>query len=108
MVSLRSGSNARDGDEGVAGRNVREKRFPDEGSLICPPGKSMIFYNKETEKNCVIGQTCNVVRRCDVSVDEKHSFSRCPSHCFQLRGCDFATGHDHVGFVAGLSYSPIN
>ena len=24
---------------------------PDEGSLICPPGKSMIFHKKETEKN---------------------------------------------------------
>ena len=26
--------------------------FPDERSLFCPPGKSMIFYTKETEKNC--------------------------------------------------------
>ena len=26
---------------------------PMRGSLICPPGKSMIFHKKETEKNCV-------------------------------------------------------
>ena len=30
--------------------------FPDEGSLICPPGKSMIFYKKETEKNEVLAR----------------------------------------------------
>ena len=24
--------------------------FPDEGSLICPPGRSMSFHKKETEK----------------------------------------------------------
>ena len=53
-----SGSNARDGDEGVAGRNGRDQCFPDEGSLICPPGKSMSFHKKETEKNWVSGQTC--------------------------------------------------
>ena len=45
-----SGSNTRDGDQGVAGRNGTGKYFPDEGSLICPPGKSMILYKKETEK----------------------------------------------------------
>ena len=28
-----------DGDKGVAGRNGREKCYPDEGSLICPPDK---------------------------------------------------------------------
>ena len=39
----------RDGDEGVAGRNGGEQCFPDKGSLICPPGKS-IFHKKETEK----------------------------------------------------------
>ena len=27
-----------------------EKCFPDQGSLISPPGKSMIIYKKETEK----------------------------------------------------------
>ena len=31
--------------------------FPDEGSLICPPDKSMILFKKETEKNWVGGQT---------------------------------------------------
>ena len=36
---------------------------PDEGSLICPPGKSMIFFTKkETEKNR-FSQTCLVVKQ---------------------------------------------
>ena len=51
LVSSKSPSRVRDGDEGAAGRNAREQCFPDEGSLICPPGKSMIFDKKETEKN---------------------------------------------------------
>ena len=37
-VSSKGPSGVQDGDEGVAGRNGREKYFPDEGSLICPPG----------------------------------------------------------------------
>ena len=40
MVSLflcSSGSGTQDGDEGVAGRNIREECFPNEGSLICHP-----------------------------------------------------------------------
>ena len=37
------------GDEGVARRNGREWCFPDEESLICPPGKSMSFQKKDTE-----------------------------------------------------------
>ena len=49
-VSSKSPSRVRDRDEGVAGRNGREQCFPDEGSLICPPGKSMSFHKKETEK----------------------------------------------------------
>ena len=36
--------------EGVAGRNGREWCFLDEGSLICPPGKSMIFHKKKKQK----------------------------------------------------------
>ena len=32
--------------------------FPNKGSLFCPPGKSMIFHIKETEKCWVSGQTC--------------------------------------------------
>ena len=56
-VSSKSPSRVRDGYEGVAGRNGRELCFPDEGSLICPPGKSMSFHEKETEKNWVCGQT---------------------------------------------------
>ena len=50
-VSSKSPSRVRDGDEEVAGRNGREYCSPNEGSLICPPGKSMIFHKKETEKN---------------------------------------------------------
>ena len=46
-VSSKSPSRVRNRDEGVAGRNGREKRFPDEGSLICPPGKIVIFHTKE-------------------------------------------------------------
>ena len=49
-VSSKSPSRVRDGDEGVAGRNGQKLCFPDEGSLIYPPGKSMFFYKKETEK----------------------------------------------------------
>ena len=49
-VSSKKPSRVQDGDEGVAGRNYREERFSDEESLICPPGKSMIFYKKKTEK----------------------------------------------------------
>ena len=49
-VSSKSPSRVQDGDKGVAKRNEREKCFPDEGSLICPPGKSMILHKKETEK----------------------------------------------------------
>ena len=57
-ISLKCPSRIQDGNEGVAGRNWREKCFPNEGSLICPPGKSMSFHKKETEKNWVSGQTC--------------------------------------------------
>ena len=50
-VSSKSPSRVRVGDKGVAGRNYKEQCFPDEGSLICPPGKSMSFHKKETEKS---------------------------------------------------------
>ena len=46
----KSPSRVQDRDEGVAGRKGKEKYFLNEGSLICPPGKSTIFYKKETEK----------------------------------------------------------
>ena len=49
-IFSKSPSRVWDRDEGVAGRNGREKYFPEEGSLICFPGKSMIFYKKKTEK----------------------------------------------------------
>ena len=49
-VSSKSPSRVRDRDKGVAGRNRREKYFPYEGSLIYPPGKSMIFYKKGNKK----------------------------------------------------------
>ena len=34
----------------LGGREEKSVLLAD-GSLICPPGKSMIFYKKETEKN---------------------------------------------------------
>ena len=40
---LNSPSRVRNGDEGVAGRNRRKLCVRDNGSLICPPGISMIF-----------------------------------------------------------------
>ena len=46
VSAQKSTSRVRDRDEGVAGRNIREKCFPDKGSLICPLGKSMISYEK--------------------------------------------------------------
>ena len=48
-VSSKSPSRVRDRDEGVGGRNGREESLTDEGSLICPPCKSMIFHEKEAE-----------------------------------------------------------
>ena len=45
-VCSKSPSRVRDRDKGVAGRNRREKYFPEDGSLICSPGKSLIFYTK--------------------------------------------------------------
>ena len=55
---MRSKSNSRvpDRNEGVAGRTRREKYFPEEGSLIFPPGKSMIFHRKQTEKNELVAR----------------------------------------------------
>ena len=41
-------SRVRDRDKGVAGGNGREKFLAGDGSLICPPDKSMIFQ-KEAE-----------------------------------------------------------
>ena len=46
-VSSKSPSNVQNSDEVVAGREEREKYFLDEGSLIHPPGKSMIFYKRK-------------------------------------------------------------
>ena len=43
-VSSKSPSRVWNGDEAVAGRNRRDQYFPNKGSLICLPGKSMIFY----------------------------------------------------------------
>ena len=50
MSAQKSPSRILDLDKGVAVRSAREKCFPDEGSSICPPGKSMI---NETEFNLV-------------------------------------------------------
>ena len=49
-VSSKSPSKVLGRDKGVAGRNKREKHFPEERSLICPPGKSMIFFQKRKQK----------------------------------------------------------
>ena len=43
-VSFKKLSSGRDGDRGVAVRNEREQCFSDKGSLICPAGKSMIYF----------------------------------------------------------------
>ena len=40
---LKSPSRVPVGDQGVARRNVRDNYFPHKGSLICPPGNSMIL-----------------------------------------------------------------
>ena len=48
-VSSKSPSRVRDGYERVAGRNGREKYFPNKLSLFCPLGKPMIFYKNESE-----------------------------------------------------------
>ena len=37
-----------EGYEGEKERNGREKHFPNDGSLICPPGKSKIFSKEDT------------------------------------------------------------
>ena len=37
----------RDGDKRVAGRNENEQHLPqNEGSMVCPPGKSIISFYK--------------------------------------------------------------
>ena len=56
-TQLKNPSRVQVEDEGVAGRNGRPKYFPNEGSLIRPASKSIIFYKKLTEKNWVSGQT---------------------------------------------------
>ena len=45
--AVKSALRVRGGDEGVAGRNVREKCYPYKGSLNCLPGKSMVFNQKK-------------------------------------------------------------
>ena len=53
-VSSKSPSSV--GDEGVAGRNEIEKYFPDEGSLIFPPDKKMIFFYKKDKKHEIVAR----------------------------------------------------
>ena len=49
-VSSKSPSRVRDGGEGVAGRNEREKCFPDEaGFSIFPPGNSDTLQERKDE-----------------------------------------------------------
>ena len=45
---------ARELKEGTEENNV----LTDEGSLICPPGKSVIFEKKSKQNKLFIGQTC--------------------------------------------------
>ena len=54
VSAQKSPSRVRDGEEGVAGRSGKEEWYPDEGSLICPPGKSMILYKKGNRKKIVL------------------------------------------------------
>ena len=46
MKGTVSAKKVRNQDKGVAGWNEDNNTFPNEGSLICPPGKSMIFFTK--------------------------------------------------------------
>ena len=40
-----------------------ERSFPDEGLLVCPPGKSMILYKNETEKyELVVQNKCDLMK----------------------------------------------
>ena len=55
LSAQKSPSRVQDGDKEVAGSYGREKYFPNEGSLICPPGKSMIFLEKKNRKKLVAG-----------------------------------------------------
>ena len=50
-VSSESPSRVWQGDEGVDGRNRREKCFNNKGSLIYPPGKPNIFFTKRKKMN---------------------------------------------------------
>ena len=57
-VSSKSPSRVRDGDGGVAGRNGRDKCFPDKGVIDLPSRQIHdFFYKRETEKSCVSCQT---------------------------------------------------
>ena len=44
-------SRVQDRDKEAAGRNGRGQCFPSKGSLICPPGKPIIFSQKGNRKN---------------------------------------------------------
>ena len=55
----KSPSRVIDRDKGVAGRNKREKYFPDKGSLTFSPGKSKIF-TKRKQKTIVLVALANL------------------------------------------------
>ena len=44
VSALKNPPRVKDGDESVAGRNGRDKGLPHKRSLICAPGKSLIFF----------------------------------------------------------------
>ena len=51
----------RDRDEGFADRNGREYVFPNEGSMICPAGKFIIFKLYLAQEGRVLGvQYCHM------------------------------------------------
>ena len=56
--------------------NYTYRLFPDEGSLICPPGKSMIFYKKETEKIELVPRPAFSASKSDKSIS---LFTRIPT-----------------------------
>ena len=55
-VSSKNPSRVRDGDEGVAGRNRREKHIPAEGSLICPQANQLFCTKRKQKKIELVAQ----------------------------------------------------
>ena len=64
-------SRVRDKDNGIAGRNRREKYFPNKGSLICPQAIQHFFYRKGTERNELAARPATH-REATISLVESH------------------------------------